>query len=188
MVRFGDRGDDHEPETDAAAVSAAGGVAAGEAVEDPVDGVRGDAGPAVLDFDDERAIARASAQRDEVARLGVLDGVLEQRVECNAQAVGHRTERARGNGAEPPCPGCRFGPGDENVFEEARDLDLRGRGRVRALGAGEQQQTLDDALHPPELGKRDRDLRCATAPGVREARPRCPAPPDPARQASSLRA
>ena len=105
-------------------------VGAREAVEDPLERIRRDAATLVLDLDHERRRRRrGSAQLDRVARLGVLHGVLEQRVERDPQRLRVGAQRARRS--RPPSRHARgddLGPAHEDVLEERLDVDL-GSGR-----------------------------------------------------------
>ena len=87
---------------------------------------------------------------DDVAGIGVLDRVLEQRVERVPQGF-RVSEHSPGEvDVEPPRAGCDLRPADEEVGEERLDIDLL-EAESLLLGLREQQQALDDPLHPSEL-------------------------------------
>ena len=104
------------------------------------------------------------AQLDRVVPAGVLDRVLDQRVERRAQPVGiggHRTGRDR---AESPRPWRDLGPAHEHVLEERLDLDALDLHEVGLVGGREQQKPSDDRVDPPELVERDLELGVVSAP------------------------
>src|SRR5438105_2044300 len=75
-VGLRDRVHDREAEPDAAVGARAGGVSAGEALEDPFERVFGDAAAFVRDLDRYADSLGPGAELDPVCRVGVRDGVL----------------------------------------------------------------------------------------------------------------
>ena len=84
---LGDRGDDREPEPDAAARARARLVGAVEALEDALGVLRGEAGAGVLDLDHGGAVSRSSRTRHRRLGRSVRAHVAEQVVDDLAQAV-----------------------------------------------------------------------------------------------------
>jgi len=158
-VGLGDRVRDREPQADASVVARAGRVGAGEALEDPAEGLGVDPATLVCDLDHDADPCGVRPELDQVARLGVGDGILEKRVEGHAQGVGVGRQMPTCQGSEMPGARRDLGPADEHVLEERLELEFRGDEKARPFGRGQQEQPVDDPVDPPELVERDLDLR-----------------------------
>src|SRR5204862_4346714 len=101
-VRFHDRVDDREAETDAARAARASRVGAGEALEDARVRLVGHADSLVGDLHRDLAPGGVARELDSVAGLAVLDGVLEQGVEGDPKLLRVGAERPVGQCAESP--------------------------------------------------------------------------------------
>ena len=93
----------------------------------------------------------------------MLDGVLEQGVEGDAQRLGVGEQRPGLEATEPPRARDDLGPAQEDVLEERLDVDLGRHDEVRLVRLGQQQQPLQDVLDPTELVERDLDFLAAGA-------------------------
>src|SRR5438067_9490198 len=149
-MRPRDRRHDREAEPGAALGPRARVVGAREAVEDALDRFRRHAAAAVAYLDHELAILGGRAQLDRLPRLCVLDGVLEQCVESRPQALLVGEQPPWRERAESPAAIRHVRPADEDVLEEALHLDWLPADEVGTLGLGQQEQTGDDPLDPPE--------------------------------------
>ena len=118
----------------------------------------GYAAAAVGDLDRERLTVRDRAQLDRVALFGVLHGVLDQRVEGDAQRLLVGGELPAGDRSEPPGARGDLGPAHEHILQEGLDIHLTGREEVRPVRLGEQEEAGDDPLDAVELIERDRDF------------------------------
>jgi hypothetical protein len=158
-VRLRDRRHDRQTETDAAFRAGARRVGAREALEDLTDAVRRDAASPVPNVDDEHAVLGAGGQFDLRVRRGVLDRVLQERVERLAQRLRIRLQLAARERTQPPRPWRHLRPAQEDVLEERLDVDRLGNDEVRLVRCGQPKQPVDDALDAVELVERNRDLR-----------------------------
>ena len=157
-MRTNDRVDDRQPETGPAADASTRRVGSGEALEH-VSGCLGrDAAPLVGDLDLDDAVVPRRAQLDRIGRLGVLDGVLEQGVEDDPQALPIGCHGARVDMTEPPDAGADLGPAYEDILEEGFEIELLPNAEVRKIRLREQEQPLDDLVHPLELVHGDDDF------------------------------
>ncbi len=102
-VGLRDRLHDRQTETDPAQVAAAGLIEPGEALEDPLELVGGHAAARVGHHDRHQVALPPGAQLDLVARAGVLDRVLDQRVQGKPKAVGVADDGRRLDGVQPPA-------------------------------------------------------------------------------------
>src|SRR5205085_1336118 len=99
------------------------------------------------------------------ARLGVLDGVLEQGVEGDPELFRISAKLSVRKASEHPVARRDLGPAQEDILQEAIELDLVEIEEVRLVRSCQKQQSLEDPLHAAELVQRDVDLR--RAPAVR---------------------
>ena len=102
MVGLCDGLHDGQAEAEPAGLAAEVRLGAGEAAEDVVQVVRRDAAAGVGHGDDGVVVLEADADLDAVTRLGVRDGVLQQRVQRHDEAVGVAGHGGLGGLAEPP--------------------------------------------------------------------------------------
>ena len=172
----GDRVDDRQAEAGAALAPRAGSVGAGEALEDVRQRVGGDPVASVGDGDHDASTLAARRQLDRRVVRGVVDRVLEQRIEGRPQPRFVDTKRHVDHLAESPCPWRDLGPAHEDVLEERHELNLGSVNEVVALGPREQKQPLDDLFDPVQLVECDCQLRLRrrrdAGPGARGARAR----------------
>ena len=114
-------------------------VATREPVEDPIERLGRDARARVGDLDHEPEVEHARAHLDRVVRLGVLDGILEQRVERDAQSLLVRAHACRQRAARaarraaPPRSSERTPP---RGTRPPRSRPARGIAAARPLRAG----------------------------------------------------
>ena len=98
---------------------------------------------------------RTRPELDHVARLRVLDRVLEQRVDRDPERVRVGAKRAARNVREPPRALGGLRPAEEDVLEEGLGVDLADLDEAPALRAREEDEALDDAVDARELVERD---------------------------------
>ncbi len=154
-----DGGDDRQAEPRAAALAGARAVRPSPAVEDARESFGRDAGPrSETSIHDSPGPVGMCGELDGVARVGVLHRVLEQRVERVPQRFRVGEQPPGEVDVEPPGSGRDLRPADEEIGEEGLEVDLL-EGEARLLGLREQQQPLDDPLHPAELVERHLELR-----------------------------
>src|SRR5439155_6162293 len=102
VVSLRDRVHDRESQANPALRARPRRVGAGEALEDVLERLRWDAAALVEDLDHDTAPVATRAELDRVTVLGVLDGILQQGVERDAQALRVGEQHARCEIAEPP--------------------------------------------------------------------------------------
>ena len=69
--------------------------------------------------------------------------------------------------AEPPDTRADLGPAYEDVFEEGLEIELFPDAEVRKIGLREQEQPLDDLVHPLELVHGDDDFLRGVSVGAK---------------------
>src|SRR5436190_24066778 len=129
-VAVRDRLDDGEPEAGSARLTAPARVRTREAPEDPVEIGCGDPGSGVAYGDDGVRVLAANADLDPVALLGVVDRVLDERVDRDGEPLHVDTHRRLLRVADRPASRDRFpsadGVGDERLGgDEGRMQELR---------------------------------------------------------------
>src|SRR6266508_4429693 len=102
-VRLHDRLHDRQAEAGTALVAAAGLVEPGEALEDAGGLLGGHAAARVAHYDRHLVAPALGAQPDLVVRAGVLDRVLDQRVQRELEAVGVADHACPLAGVQPPA-------------------------------------------------------------------------------------
>jgi hypothetical protein len=130
--------DDRKPQTDSTLSARPSRVGSREALENPIDRVLRDPGALIGDPNCDLTAAGDCRELDRVGNLCVLDGVLEQRVECVSQ---HLWIGAKGPDRQrSQTPGALRGrrPANEDVLEEGLDIDVRPRDEVGVISLGEE--------------------------------------------------
>jgi hypothetical protein len=138
MVGFGNGLHDGQAEPEPAGLPAAVRFGAGEAAEDVVQIGRRDATAGVGHGDDRIRFLEADADLDAVARLGVRDGVLQQRVQGYHEPVGIAEDGGLGGLAEPPVP-RHVPPALQRVEDQRIGGHRRHLQEARCPGRGQQQ-------------------------------------------------
>ncbi len=100
--------------------------------------------------------------------VGVLDGVLEQRVERRPQPLGVGQQPAGGQLAQPPGPRGDLRPAHEHILQQRLELELGDLHEVGLVGRRQHQQPLDDRVDASELVEGDVDLGPALAVAVQQ--------------------
>ena len=131
------RVDDRQPQADAAVSPSSGRVRPAEPFPDVRQCLLGDTAPVVLDVDDDLVLLYAGAELDRVSVLGVFHCVLEQGVQCAAQAL-----RVDGNGPlgelpEAPRAWCHLRPPHEDILEKRLEVDVLEHHEIRLARFGE---------------------------------------------------
>jgi hypothetical protein len=141
VVGFGDGLHDGQAEPEPAGFAAAVRLGTGEAAEDAVQVGRRDTAAGVGHGDDGAGVLEADADLDAVARLGVRDGVLQQRVQRHDEPVGVTEHRGLGRLAQPPVP-RHMTPALQCVQDQGIGGYRRYLQEARGSGRGQQQQPV----------------------------------------------
>src|SRR4029077_11685389 len=150
-VRPGHRSDDRKTEAGAAALPRACPIRPGPAVEDPRQRFGGYSGAGVRDLDHYAARSvRMRRQLDGVARVRVLERVLEQRVERVSQPLWIGEQAPCEADVEPPGARRHLRPANEEVGQERLEVDLL-EDDPQLLRLREQQQPPDTPLPAREI-------------------------------------
>src|SRR5207244_3975897 len=88
----------------------------------------------------ERRTPRSRLELDRLGRLGVLDGVLQQRVERDPEALAVGVHGAADELSEAPGSGRDLRPAHEHVLDERLDVDLFDVEETFLAGLREQEQ------------------------------------------------
>ena len=147
-------------QSESSAVGTAPGRPGPESLEDVIDLRRLDALTGILD--DEAGgrglVVAGHREPDRVAHAGVLDGVLQQGIQGQLEALpvgghGHRVQLA---GRPDPAGGGV--PALQRVDEEAVQRDRGQEQKFGILGHGDQQQPLAQAFQPGQLAHHHVDV------------------------------
>jgi hypothetical protein len=142
--------DDREAQAGAAPVAAAAVVEPGEALEDRRQPIGRHAAARVDHGDRDLVAPPLAGEPDLISRTGVLDRVLDQRIQREPQSIEIPDHRRRLGRLQPPAPINRS-PALQRVRQELVNVDRRPGQEVRILAGGEQQQPVGEAAQPEQL-------------------------------------